>query len=110
MSDCPFDTILARTPYLVLPKLAIQAMPLDWRARLAALLDEAWEAGLSTPSYIVLRDEPPFTLVKHEYEDNPEDNGGDVGEVHAYFPYLSDPWANYRHGDAFKLSKSAKGD
>lgn len=56
MSECPFDTRLARTPYLVLPKLAIQAMPIEWRLRLEALLREADEAGLETPNYLVFRD------------------------------------------------------
>ena len=55
--DCPFDLRLARTPYLVMPKMAIQAMPREWRERLEALLLEAEEAGLETPEYHVFRDD-----------------------------------------------------
>lgn len=94
--DCPFDTILARTPYFVMPKMAIQAMPRDWRLRLAALLDEAEECGMETPEYHVFRD------VTYG---NPDGIKGckNVGGWRSPFYRLTggfqeDPWANYRHG------------
>jgi hypothetical protein len=43
--DCPFDRRLARTPYLVLPKLAIQVMPMEWRDRFDAMLAEMEAVG-----------------------------------------------------------------
>ena len=87
--DCPFDRRLARTPYLVIPKMALQAMPMEWRDRLEALLVEADNAGLETPEYHVFR-------------------GGDdeytrVREVNWRTGFLKivrgqdDPWADYRH-------------
>lgn len=68
--------------YLVLSRLSLQEMPLEWQARLVALLDEAHtEHGLPTP--------PPKLEVKRR------DIQGKI---------VSDPWANYRHG----TSKEAK--
>lgn len=90
--DCPFDRILWRTPYLVLPKLAIQAMPMEWRQRLAALLEEAEDAGLSTPAYHVFRDDgpgQPYTRCRVVNEDT-----GFCKLVAGE----EDPWANYRRG------------
>ncbi len=92
---CPFDDILARTPYLVLPKLAIQAMRAPWRKRLAALLDEAAAAGLETPSYLVFRDDPAFTHCTF-YVDTPDEVCG--AEI-----VVADPWADYRHGALTKV-------
>ena len=87
--ECPFDGILYRTPYLVMPKMAIQAMPMAWRRRLAALLEEAEAAGLETPSYLVLRDaaggDPLGSAV--------QDERGFIKIVRA----PCDPWAEYRH-------------
>lgn len=81
--SCPFDTILNRTPYLVLPKLAIQAMPMEWRKRLADLLDEAEEDyGLVTPTYTVIRQDCTVT-----------EKSGFVRIVKK----VDDPWADYRH-------------
>lgn len=100
---CPFDDRLARTPYLVLPKLALQAMPMEWRMRFEAMLVEMDGAGLETPNYLVLRDERPYAWAVHEDEDD-EFSRLDRVEV-----YLTDPWANYRHGDAFALSCEAAG-
>lgn len=102
MSDCPFDTILNRTPYLVLPKLAIQAMPIEWRRRLAALLQEAEDAGLATPEYHVFRDDGPGQRYTRARTVNESTGfvrlcGGD-----------HDPWADYRYGDAWKLSEEYK--
>jgi hypothetical protein len=89
---CPFDYRLARTSYLVLPKLALQSMPLPWRRRFEAMLQEMDDTGMSTPSYVVLRDDGErgeFTrarVVNHETGFVRMCGGKD------------DPWAGYRHG------------
>lgn len=104
MIDCPFDTRLNRTPYLVIPKLALQAMPLEWRRRFEKLLEEADEAGLETPEYTVFRDvtRGNSESVRGCKQVNPDDwsqrpfyrlTGGNQG----------DPWADYRHGDVSAL-------
>lgn len=89
--DCPFDRRLCRTPYLVVPKLAIQAMPMEWRNRLEALLQEAEDAGIETPEYHVFRD---------------DGEGGEytrariVNEQTGFVRLVGgrpDPWADYRH-------------
>lgn len=95
--DCPFDVRLSRTPYLVIPKLALQAMSLEWRLRLEALLVEADEAGLETPEYHVFRDDgpgAPYTRARVVNEET-----GFVRLVGG----RQDPWANYRHGDVDQL-------
>jgi hypothetical protein len=88
---------LYRTQYLVLPKLAIQDMPIEWQARLEELLHIADEAGMATPSYIVLRDEPEYALRRHE---DPDDDESPLDEVAVN---CGDPWANYRRGSAADL-------
>jgi len=89
---CPFDVRLARTPYLVLPKLALQAMPMDWRKRLEALLAEADDTGMETPAYQVFRDDPAYNIFRPE---DPKDQYSGTSRV---VVLRSDPWANYRHG------------
>lgn len=102
--ECPFDSILPRTPYLVLPKLAIQAMPFEWRDRLAALLKEAEAVGIETPAYIVLRD-----------ADFSKEHGAarvvnrDTGFI-KIVGRPNDPWADYRHGSIRALCPKYKGD
>lgn len=88
--DCPFDLRLARTPYLVLPKLAIQVMPMEWRDRFDAMLSEMEAIGIETPSYHVFRDDDgtEFTRARIVNEDT-----GFVRLVKGE----SDPWADYRH-------------
>lgn len=81
--ECPFDYILNRTQYLVVPKLAIQAMPMRWRKQLAALLTEAEDDfGLVTPAYTVLRQDCTVT-----------ERSGFVRIISK----INDPWADYRH-------------
>lgn len=47
---------LSYSSYLVIPRLALQEMPVDWQRRLVALLDEAEAGGMATPSdYTVQR-------------------------------------------------------
>lgn len=100
MSDCPFDTLLPRTPYLVVPKLAIQSMPMEWRERLAALLREAEDVGIVTPSYFVFRGgDDEFTRARLMNWET-----GFVRIVHG----REDPWANYRHGDIRELCPELK--
>jgi hypothetical protein len=97
MNGCPFETRLPRMPYLVLPKLAIQSMPIDWRIRFDAMLAEMEAAGLETPEYHVFRDDGPggeFTRARVVNE-----NSGYVRLVGG----AEDPWANYRHGDVRDL-------
>lgn len=101
-----FGSRLYRTPYLVIPRLALETMPEDWQLRFEALLAEADEAGIKTPAYLVFRDLS---------EGNPD---GIKGAKHVNRgkwdadPFYritggwrDDPWANYRHGDAMALSK-----
>lgn len=102
MSDCPFDAILYRTPYLVVPKLAIQAMPMEWRDRLAALLNEAEAAGITTPEYHVFRaGNDEFTRARLVNEET-----GFVRMVKGE----PDPWADYRRGDIRALCPAFKGE
>lgn len=81
----------------MLPKLAIQSMPQEWIAQLERLLLVAEQAGMETPSYVVLRDEPEFIGTFHE---DPEDEESPVDH---YDVRRSDPWANYRRGSAIDL-------
>jgi len=90
LSDCPFDYILARTPYLVIPKLALQVMPLDWRNRFVDLLSEAEAAGLETPAYHVFRDDPAFTLVERS------DSEDEFSAIESISVLRRDPWSDYR--------------
>jgi len=90
---------LARTPYLVIPKLALSAMPEDWQDRFESMMVEMEEAGLRTPAYHVFRDDGEgkrYTRARavNEITGFVRLTGGDY-----------DPWANYRYGDAFELSR-----
>lgn len=96
-NGCPFDYRLARTPYLVLPKLAIQSMPMPWRRRFEAMLQEMDDTGLETPNYVVLRNDGErqrYTRARVVNEQT-----GFVRIVKGE----DDPWANYRHGSAEEL-------
>lgn len=84
---------LARTPYLVVPRLAIEAMPDHWQARLEGLLQEGDAAGLDTPSYHVFRQGPAFTFVERSDSTDP------VSPVTSCSHLQPDPWADYRRGD-----------
>lgn len=92
---CPFDVRLNRTPYLVIPKLALQSMPMEWRLRFDALIQEAQDAGIETPEYFVFRGgHDAYTRAKIVNE-----NTGFVRLVKG----LEDPWADYRHGNIYDL-------
>lgn len=101
---CPLTEYrLYRTPYLVVPRLALQAMPREWRDRLEALLKEADEAGIETPEYTVLRSDPAYTRA---VPSDPDDIYSDPDE---YFVLRRDEWADYRRGDAAAILR-AKGE
>lgn len=92
--ECPFDTRLARTPYLVLPKLALQAMPMEWRLRFDAMLGEMEAAGIDrTPSYLVLRDATMGDPLGCAVQDQR------TGFIRIIRKPV-DPWAEYRHATA----------
>ena len=98
----PFAERLPRTSYLVVPRLALEAMPLTWQNKFEALLKGADEAGLETPDYHVFRD---------------DGEGGEytrarcVNEMTGFVRLTGgkdDPWANYRYGDVEKLCPKFK--
>ncbi len=97
--DCPFDGRLARTPYLVLPKLAIQVMPMEWRVRFDAMLGEMEALGIETPKYHVFRDDgdgSEFTRARV------------VNEATGFVRLVKgadDPWADYRHNQHGKVAE-----
>lgn len=97
VGDCPFDYRLARTPYLVLPKLALQSMPMEWRLRFEAMLVEMESWGIETPEYHVFRDDGDggeFTRARV------------VNEATGFIRIVGgrdDPWANYRYQDIREL-------
>ncbi len=96
--DCPFDSRLARTPYLVLPKLAIQVMPIGWRLRFDAMLAEMEAAGIETPSYHVFRDDG---------EGEQYTRARVVNEQTGFVRIVAgepDPWADYRHMQREKVA------
>lgn len=98
-ADCPFDRRLARTPYLVLPKLAIQVMPHEWRVRFDDMLAEMEACGIETPEYHVFRDDghgAPYTRATVVNETT-----GFVRIVKG----LDDPWADYRHDQQRKVQE-----
>ena len=94
-----FGTRLYRTPYLVLPRIALEAMPEEWQKRLEALLQEAKDTGLVTPAYLVFRD---MTLEKddHAIFGVNHVNHGKWDEKPFYrftTGWKPDPWSEYRH-------------
>lgn len=84
--------------YLVIPRLALQEMPLDWQRRMVALLEEWEAAGIKTPSYYVLRDDPEYTRVERV---DPDDDYSRIDEYHVL---QEDEWANYRRGSVAAVS------
>lgn len=72
---------LTYAAYFVMPRLALEAMPLEWQQRFVALMDEANDLGLETPTYTVLR-------------------RGARGR------FVEDPWRNYRRGRAADCHRS----
>jgi hypothetical protein len=72
---------LTYSAYFVMPRLALQALPLEWQERFVALMNEANDMGLETPEYSVHR----------------RDERG---------RFFKDPWANYRRGIAAECDPS----
>lgn len=93
---------LYRTPYLVIPRLAIEAMPVGWQRKLEALLVEADETGMVTPNYHVLPDDPTLTIVRRYDEDDPDSRD------YEFYAVGTDPWANYRRGNILDLNPDFK--
>lgn len=100
--DCPFDSRLARCPYLVLPKLALQAMPFEWRDRFEALLAEMDATGMETPAYVVLRDDGPDGEYTKAHCVNPETGFIRIRRA------PDDPWANYKYGSVEEICPGFK--
>lgn len=65
---------LSYCSYLVIPRLALQEMPVAWQRRLVDLLEEGERLGMTTPS------------------------GYHVTRRTESGRFRSDPWANYRRG------------
>jgi hypothetical protein len=84
---------LSYSSYFVMPRAAMQAMPIEWQEKFIELMDEAEETGMETPSYHVLRADPEYTYVE-KYDS--EDEGSRDYEFTAL---RTDPWANYRRPD-----------
>lgn len=88
--------------YFVIPRLALESMPVEWQQRFITLMNEAEQTGMETPSYHVLRDDTEYTLVdKYDSED-------ETSRDYVFTAVREDPWANYRRGDAAKLVASRK--
>ena len=83
---------LTRASYLVIPRLALQAMPVEFQRRFVALLEEFEAFGIQTPDYHVLRNHPAFTAVERSDEDDP------YSSEREFTILQDDPWANYRRG------------
>lgn len=104
-----FGSRLYRTPYMVIPRIALEAMPEDWQKRFEALMVEADEAGIETPDYYVFRNLD---------DGNPDQirgckqvNRGQWDQRPFYRltgGYNEDPWANYRRGDLSELCPNFK--
>lgn len=65
---------LTYSSYLVLPRLLLQEMPLEWQRQLVDILDKLNATGISTPVYAVQRRDSKGRMIK------------------------DDPWCRYRHG------------
>ena len=88
---------LSYSSYFVMPRLAMEAMPIDWQERFIALMDEGDALGMMTPNYHVLRDDPTYTLVT-KYD--PDD---DTSRDYEFTAIGTDEWANYRRGSVKEL-------
>lgn len=93
-----FGMRLYRTPYFVVPRLALEAMPLDWQLRFEALLQEADAVGLQTPEYHVVRHGSEFAIVERSDSEDP------YSSLSVLYLQSKDPWADYRRGNAYDLS------
>ena len=72
-------------------------MPIEWRRRFDAMLQEMEDVGLVTPSYQVLRDDG---------EGGRYTRARVVNEMTGFVRICGgehDPWADYRYGDVAEL-------
>lgn len=84
MSDSPVNIWFGLTysSYLVIPRMALEAMPHEWQEKLVELLDEAEQTGLETPEYTVQRRESG--------------------------KFIKDPWRDYRRPDRSLLPEKLR--
>ena len=66
---------LTYSSYFVMPRLALQSLPIDWQKRFVALMQEAEAMGMETPD---------------DYE---------VRRRDAHGRFIDDPWRDYRRGN-----------
>jgi len=66
---------LTYSSYFVIPRVALDAMPLDWQQRFVDLMNEADEMGLKIPD--------DYTVQRRDKRGR----------------FINDPWSNYRHPD-----------
>lgn len=103
--------MLYHTPYFVMPRLALEAMPKEWQRRFELLIDEMAKAGISTPAYYVFRDDnlSPPGMVRNVALDR-----GEHDPMKAWFVFMwhtnEDPWANYRRGNIKEICPTFKGE
>ena len=84
---------LTYSSYFVMPRMALQAMPLEWQRKFVSLMEEANATGIETPSYHVLRDDDEYTGVDRYDEDD------EYSTISGLTVRKEDEWANYRHPD-----------
>ena len=58
---------LTYSAYFCIPRSALEAMPYDWQQRFVALMNEANETGLETPTYTCQRRDKKGKFVKDEW-------------------------------------------
>ena len=93
---------LSYVSYFVAPRLALESLSIEWQNRFIALMEEAQEVLGETPDYHVLRDDPMYTHVeKYDSED-------ESSRDYIFTAVRTDPWADYRRGDAAELIAEAK--
>lgn len=94
---------LSYSSYFVIPRLALQELPVEWQERFIALIDEAFEVhGMMTPNYHVLREGAEYTFVT-KYD--PDD---ETSRDYEFIAHHDDPWANYRRGRVADLLPDRK--
>lgn len=93
---------LTYSSYFTIPRAALQAMPVEWQMRFVELMEEAEAAGLETPEYHVLRDDPAYTHVKRYDEDD------ETSRPFEFTAVREDPWAQHRRPDESLLPERLK--
>lgn len=98
---------LTYSSYYTVPRMALEAMPLDWQTRFVALMDEFEDIGIETPTYYVLRDDEKYTRKEMYNDDELNEPNGPIQSLHLI---NDDPWAEYRYPDVTLLPVAMKGD